>query len=164
MSDGINKRQAYEDRPYRPCVGIMLINEEGKIFGGMRIDNRAEAWQMPQGGIDHEESVRQACFREMLEEIGTAKAEILSIHPEWLNYDIPQPLADQLWQGTYKGQRQKWVALRFTGEDIDINIHTEEPEFSNWQWMEPEKLITSAVSFKRSLYRTVIDSFNAHLK
>ena len=89
----------YSERPYRPCVGIMLINQHGHVFSGQRIDNRAEAWQMPQGGIDEGEDVQTACFREMREEIGTDKAEILSLHPDWLNYDIPLPLADRLWGG-----------------------------------------------------------------
>ncbi len=153
----------YDSRPYRPCVGIMLINADGMIFGGQRIDNRAEAWQMPQGGIDEGESVEQACFREMKEEIGTDRAEILSVHPEWLNYDIPLPLADRLWRGAYRGQTQKWVALRFTGTDSDINIHTHEPEFFSWQWMTPARLIELAVPFKRQVYSDIMDSFSDYL-
>jgi len=150
---------AYEIRPYRPCVGIMLINGQGKIFAGQRIDNRAEAWQMPQGGIDEGESTEQACFREMKEEIGTDKAVIASIHPEWLNYDIPRPLADNLWKGQYRGQRQCWVALTFTGTDADINIQTDEPEFREWAWLSPDELLERAVIFKRPVYQTVITSF-----
>ncbi len=153
----------YEDRPYRPCVGIMLIHPDGLIFGGQRIDNRAEAWQMPQGGIDAGETVEQACLREMREEIGTNKAEILAIHPEWLNYDIPPPLADKLWNGQYKGQAQKWVALRFTGTDSDINIQTEEPEFFNWRWMTADQLITLAVPFKRPVYSDIMAYFSEYL-
>ena len=149
----------YQDRPYRPCVGIMLINQQGDIFGGQRLDNRAEAWQMPQGGIDEGEDVETACFREMREEIGTNKADILRLHPDWLNYDIPRPLADNLWSGAYRGQTQKWVALRFTGEDTDINIQTEDPEFISWQWLSPDELIQRAVPFKRDVYTNIMDEF-----
>lgn len=154
----------YSKRPYRPCVGIMLINDNGHIFGGRRIDNRAEAWQMPQGGIDAGEDVETACFREMREEIGTDKADILSIHPEWLNYDIPLPLADRLWGGSYRGQSQKWVALRYTGQDSDINIATEEPEFFSWQWMSPADLIQLAVPFKRPVYEDIMSQFAQYIK
>ncbi len=149
----------YQDRPYRPCVGIMLINQQGDIFGGQRLDNRAEAWQMPQGGIDEGEDVETACFREMREEIGTNKADILRLHPDWLNYDIPRPLADNLWSGAYRGQTQKWVALRFTGEDTDINIQTEDPEFISWQWLSPDELIERAVPFKRDVYTNIMAEF-----
>ncbi|MBL54663.1 MAG: RNA pyrophosphohydrolase [SAR116 cluster bacterium] len=149
----------YQDRPYRPCVGIMLINQQGDIFGGQRLDNRAEAWQMPQGGIDEGEDVETACFREMREEIGTNKADILRLHPDWLNYDIPRPLADNLWSGAYRGQTQKWVALRFTGEDTDINIQTEDPEFISWQWLSPDELIQRAVPFKRDVYKNIMAEF-----
>ncbi|MEC7245656.1 MAG: RNA pyrophosphohydrolase [Pseudomonadota bacterium] len=154
----------YSKRPYRPCVGIMLINDNGHIFGGQRIDNRAEAWQMPQGGIDAGEDVETACFREMREEIGTNKADILSIHPEWLNYDIPLPLADRLWGGSYRGQSQKWVALRYTGQDSDINIATEQPEFFSWQWMSPADLIQLAVPFKRPVYEDIMTQFAQYIK
>ena len=149
----------YQDRPYRPCVGIMLINQQGDIFGGQRLDNRAEAWQMPQGGIDEGEDVETACFREMREEIGTNKADILRLHPDWLNYDIPRPLADNLWSGAYRGQTQKWVALRFTGKDTDINIQTEDPEFISWQWLSPDELIQRAVPFKRDVYTNIMAEF-----
>ncbi len=154
----------YSKRPYRPCVGIMLINDKGHIFGGQRIDNRAEAWQMPQGGIDAGEDVEAACFREMREEIGTDKADILSIHPQWLKYDIPLPLADRLWGGSYRGQSQKWVALRYTGRDRDINIATEEPEFFSWQWMSPADLIQLAVPFKRPVYEDIMAQFAQYIK
>lgn len=149
----------YVDRPYRPCVGIMLINRNGNIFGGQRLDSRAEAWQMPQGGIDEGEDVETACFREMREEIGTNKAEILRRHPDWLNYDIPEGLANSLWSGTYRGQTQKWVALRFTGDDADINIQTDEPEFMSWKWLSPDELIQLAVPFKRDVYTNIMAEF-----
>ncbi len=149
----------YEKRPYRPCVGIFLINKNKKVFGGKRIDNRAEAWQMPQGGIDPGESVLEACMREMKEEIGTKAAKFLLEHRNWLYYDIPSPLADRLWDGKFKGQKQKWMALRFTGKDQDININTENPEFCEWRWLNPDELVRFAVPFKRKVYDNVLDAF-----
>ena len=153
----------YAERPYRACVGIMLINGGGQIFVGQRIDNHTEAWQMPQGGIDAGEEVEHACFREMREEIGTDKAEILAIHPEWLYYDLPHELADRLWDGVYRGQKQKWVALRFKGTDADINIATDEPEFCQWKWIVPDEIVELAVPFKHHVYRDALKAFAAYL-
>ena len=154
----------YEQRPYRPCVGIFLLNNDGLVFAGRRIDSRAEAWQMPQGGIDAGESPLQACMREMREEIGTNTAELIGQHDDWLYYDIPLPLADRLWQGRYKGQKQKWMVLRFTGDDSDINIATEEPEFCEWKWLSPHDLVDLAVPFKRDVYQNVLAAFAPYLK
>jgi putative (di)nucleoside polyphosphate hydrolase len=154
----------YDDRPYRPCVGIFLINAAGDVFSGRRIDSRAEAWQMPQGGIDLGETPVQACLREMEEEIGTRKAEVLHEIDEWLNYDIPVALADRLWHGQYKGQKQKWILLQYLGTDADINIATQEPEFCEWQWLSPENLIDLAVPFKRDVYRHVLAEFKPFIK
>ena len=152
----------YQRRPYRPCVGIMLINSNNRIFAGQRIDNHLEAWQMPQGGIDEGEDVETACFREMKEEIGTDKASIIAIHPEWLNYDIPEILADKLWDRKYRGQTQKWVALKFTGKDSDINIKTHIPEFSKWKWISPQQLTSLAAPFKREVYENVLNVFKPY--
>ena len=152
----------YSERPYRPCVGICLVNDEGLIFAGKRIDNRAEAWQMPQGGIDEGEDAITACFREMAEEIGTDKAELLAEYPDWLDYDIPEPLANKLWDGTYRGQSQKWMLLRYQGTDADINIETDIPEFEQWQWMSPDKLVELCVPFKKDVYRALMTEFEPH--
>ena len=149
----------YHNRPYRPCVGIFLFNSDRKVFAVRRIDSRAEAWQMPQGGIDTGESPFDACMREMREEIGTSAAEIVGQHDDWLYYDIPLPLADRLWQGQYKGQKQKWIALRFTGHDNDINIATDKPEFCEWKWLSPRDLVDLAVPFKRDVYQNVLTAF-----
>ena len=149
----------YDERPYRSCVGIFLINDAKQVFGGRRIDSRAEAWQMPQGGIDAGETAIDACMREMAEEIGTSSAELLCEHSEWLYYDIPLPLADRLWHGQVKGQKQRWMALRFTGSDSDINIHTTTPEFCEWRWIAPTKLVDLAVPFKRDVYNDVLYAF-----
>ena len=153
----------YNERPYRPCVGIFLLNNERKVFAGRRIDSRAEAWQMPQGGIDAGESPLDACMREMREEIGTDAAELVGQHDDWLYYDIPLPLADRLWHGQYKGQKQKWMALRFTGRDNDITIDTDEPEFCDWKWLSPDDLINLAVPFKRDVYQNVLTAFSSIL-
>ena len=150
----------YLERPYRPCVGICLVNDDGLIFAGKRIDNRSEAWQMPQGGIDEGEDAVTACFREMAEEIGTDNAELIAEYPDWLDYDIPEPLANKLWHGTYRGQSQKWMLLRYRGADSDINIETDIPEFESWQWMAPEQLVQLAVPFKKDVYQALMAEFS----
>jgi len=130
----------------------MLLNQDNQVFAARRIDTTSEAWQMPQGGIDGGEQPVDALFREMREETGTDKAEILAEHPEWLYYDLPADLKPKLWKGRYNGQRQRWFKLRFTGVDTDINIHTEEPEFLEWRWESPAKIIEMAVPFKKAIY------------
>lgn len=149
----------YEKRPYRPCVGIVLINHNNHVLVGQRLDNMVEAWQMPQGGIEDGETPIEAGFREMGEEIGTNKADFIAEHPAWLNYDIPLEIANRLWQGKYRGQSQKWLAFRFTGTDDDINIATAEPEFKTWKWAEPAELPNLVVPFKRDVYQGILDEF-----
>jgi putative (di)nucleoside polyphosphate hydrolase len=150
---------------YRPAVGIMLLNPAGLAFAGRRIDMPAglAAWQMPQGGIDPGETPRQAAFRELKEEIGTDKAEILAETRGWLHYDLPSDIASRMWSGRWRGQRQKWFLMRFTGEDADINPATEHPEFDAWEWVEPSRLPDLIVPFKRPLYRDVLAEFHEHL-
>jgi len=153
------KALRHEDLPYRPCVGIMLISREGLIFVGKRIDQTVEGWQMPQGGIDKGETPAEAASRELKEEIGTNKAVILREHPEWLSYDLPQHLLGVALHGRYRGQTQKWIAMRFTGEDGDIDIATDEPEFASWKWLAIEALPRLIVPFKRDTYAKVIADF-----
>jgi putative (di)nucleoside polyphosphate hydrolase len=150
---------------YRPAVGIMLLNPAGLAFVGQRIDMPAglAAWQMPQGGIDPGETPRQAAFRELKEEVGTDKAEILAETEGWLHYDLPSDIASRMWSGRWRGQRQKWFLMRFTGEDGDINPATEHPEFDVWEWVEPQRLPDLIVPFKRPLYRNVLAEFREHL-
>jgi putative (di)nucleoside polyphosphate hydrolase len=145
--------------PYRPCVGIMLIDRRGLVFVAQRIDNPASAWQMPQGGIDEGESPRQAVLRELQEEVGTGNAEILAESRNWWRYDLPAERVPQLWGGRYRGQEQKWFALRFLGGDGDIDIATETPEFRAWRWAEMAELPDIIVPFKRDIYREVIAEF-----
>ena len=118
-----------DNRPFRPCVGIFLINSEGKIFVGARNDLSGNHWQMPQGGIDDGETPEIAAIREMEEEIGTAKAEIILAHERWIYYRLPSELSKIAWNGRFQGQKQKWFALRFLGSDADIDIETDHPEF-----------------------------------
>jgi putative (di)nucleoside polyphosphate hydrolase len=149
----------HEDLPYRPCVGVMLFNADGLVFVGRRIDQTVEGWQMPQGGIDEGETPAQAAMRELKEEIGTNKAILLREHPEWLAYDLPAHLLGVALHGRYRGQRQKWLAMRFSGTDADINIATDEPEFGQWKWLALEALPRLIVPFKRDTYAKVIAAF-----
>ncbi|WP_380054960.1 RNA pyrophosphohydrolase [Falsihalocynthiibacter sp. SS001] len=155
---------ASDTRPYRPCVGVMLVNKDGLIFAGQRNDfakNEQPAWQMPQGGVDDGETPQEAVLRELWEETGVP-AELVSIEAEsqdWLAYDLPLEISKRLWKGRYRGQKQRWFLMRFNGSDADINIQTEHPEFSEWRWMNVEELLASIVPFKRALYDQVMEEF-----
>lgn len=149
----------HQNLPYRAGVGIMLLNDKNRVFVGKRIDTASEAWQMPQGGIDDGEEPQVAAFREMLEETGTDKASLIAESRDWYDYDLPEHLVGKLWGGRFRGQRQKWFCLRFTGNDADINIETEHPEFCQWQWAEMENLPNLIVPFKRQLYSAIVDEF-----
>jgi putative (di)nucleoside polyphosphate hydrolase len=149
---------------YRRGVGIMLLDRERRVFVGRRIDRDENAWQMPQGGIDPGETPQRAAFRELGEEIGTANAEILAEAETWLRYDLPPELRGKLWQGRYRGQEQKWFAMRFLGTDGDIDVATDHPEFNAWQWVPASRLDSLIVPFKRDLYREVLRAFDPLLK
>ena len=154
-----------EDLPYRPCAGIMLANTDGQIFVGRRIDNPGvDAWQMPQGGIDDGEQPREAALRELTEETGihADKVDILAQSAEEYYYDLPEELIGKLWKGKWRGQRQHWFLMRFTGDDSDINIATKHAEFSHWQWTDPSNVPLLIVPFKKRLYEQVLEEF-AHL-
>ena len=145
---------------YRPCVGIVLLNANNQVFVGERIDNPG-AWQMPQGGVDDNETIEIAALRELAEEIGTDNATIVKVAEEKLRYDIPQETLERLpWGNTYCGQEQTWVAMRFTGNDtdIDLNAHSE-PEFSAWKWVNLNETLDLIVPFKRKTYQRVINLF-----
>ncbi len=145
--------------PYRPGVGVMLLNDHNHVMVGQRLDSTLEAWQMPQGGIDPGEDPLTAALRELEEEIGTAKAALVAESRDWLTYDLPDDLIGKLWKGRYCGQRQKWYAMRFTGTDADINLMTAHPEFRAWRWVPAKSLPDMIVPFKRDLYTAVLREF-----
>ena len=145
--------------PYRDGVGMMLINSAGLVFVAKRIDMTSEAWQMPQGGIDKGETPIEAAKRELKEEVGTGKATVLAESRGWYTYDLPVELIPKIWGGRFRGQKQKWLAMRFSGTDADINIVTSEPEFSEWKWVEAQQLPDIIVPFKRQLYQELVEEF-----
>ena len=151
--------------PYRPCVGVTLINPAGLIWAGRRLDSTADAWQMPQGGIDDGEKPRAAALRELEEETGikAERIKVLAKTHHWLTYDLPPELLGKVWGGKYRGQRQKWFLLRFDGDDSEVDIAKEHPEFAAWRWIAADELLASIVPFKRDVYAKVIQSFRAHL-
>jgi len=151
------------DHLYRKGVGIMMINQDQKIFVGKRIDNKSDAWQMPQGGLDHGESEDEAMFRELKEETGTNNVKILQMSKEYHYYNLPYKLQKKFWGGKYLGQKQQWYLTRFLGVDNQINIDTNEPEFSSWKWMDKNEVIDHIVPFKRDLYVKLINEFINHL-
>ena len=151
----------FKNLPYRSNVGIMLINDEGHVFVGQRLDNNQNAWQMPQGGIDCDEDPQSAAYRELLEETGIEQENVkfLAKSSKWLLYDLPEDLIPKLWDGKYRGQKQRWFLFKFLGTNRDINIFTEHPEFSNWKWMPKENLLEEIVPFKKSVYESVLREF-----
>jgi putative (di)nucleoside polyphosphate hydrolase len=150
-------------RLYRPCVGVMLVNAEGRAFVGKRIDNKeGDWWQMPQGGVDDGEDLEAAMIRELAEETGARPRhlEVVAQLDEELFYDLPPELQGKLWGGKYVGQRQSWFLVRFTGEDSDIDLDAHEhPEFCEWKWVDPELLPDLIVPFKREIYRAIVTEF-----
>lgn len=154
---------AYEHLPYRPGVGVMLVNAANDVFVAKRIDMTSEAWQMPQGGIDPGEDPAVTALRELEEEIGTRKAVMIAQSRDWLRYDLPDALVPRIWQGKYRGQEQQWYLMRFTGTDDDINIATAHPEFNAWRWAAMASLPDIIVPFKRALYAQLVEEFSAWL-
>lgn len=147
------------DLPYRSGVGIVLLNRDNLVFVGQRIDRTTEAWQMPQGGIDEGEQPVEAALRELEEEIGTDKAVIVAESRDWLTYDLPADLIGKVWRGRYRGQKQKWFAMRFAGDDGDICLQTAHPEFDAFRWVPMPELPSLIVPFKRRLYEDVVAEF-----
>lgn len=161
-----------ESLPYRPNVGIMLINGDGLIFAAQRLDapqllgQPIAAWQMPQGGVDEGEDPRAAALRELEEEIGVPPAlvQVVAETPDWLTYDLPHEVVPRIWKGRYRGQKQKWYLLRYLGQDAQIDLKQAHPEFSDWRWIDADAMIEAIVPFKRDIYRQVVAAFRAHLR
>ena len=151
--------------PYRPAAAVMLLNAENKVFVAQRIDNAADAWQMPQGGLDPGEEPLAGALRELEEETGIPPrlVEILGRAPEELLYDLPPELVGKLWRGKYRGQSQHWFVARFLGRDEDINLDTPHPEFRAWKWVDAGELVDMIVPFKRKLYGEVVEAFKEFL-
>jgi len=140
--------------PLRTCVGIILLSEENKVFVGKRIDNQEEnCWQMPQGGVDKNENYLQAAKRELQEETGIKSVKLIKELNNWLAYDLPKNLLGKIWEGKYRGQKQKWFIMKFIGKSDEININTENPEFLEWKWINPSDLPKIAVNFKADVYK-----------
>jgi len=149
-----------KDLPYRLGVGAVLFNATGHVLVAQRIDTPGDAWQMPQGGIDAGEDPRETVLRELEEEIGTANAEIIGESEDWLTYDLPKEIRKTIWKGRYRGQKQKWFALRYLGEDADIDLEAHKhPEFSAWKWAELHTIPDLIVPFKKSLYQDIVETF-----
>lgn len=153
----------YSHLPYRLGVGAMVLNADGLVFAGQRIDTRADAWQMPQGGIDVGEDPKAAVFRELEEETGITPDHVtlLAETSDWLTYDLPEHLIPELWSGQYRGQQQKWYLMRFLGDDSDINIQTAIPEFLSWKWVAMKSLPEMIVPFKQPLYHQLVHEFSS---
>jgi putative (di)nucleoside polyphosphate hydrolase len=168
-SDKRRDLRPVHELPYRPCVGIVLINRDGLVFIGRRRAERGSdavaegyAWQMPQGGIDPGESPYDAALRELYEETGARSVSLLAEAPEWYRYDLPSAVAGRAWRGRYRGQAQKWFAFRFTGADVEIDIaHPggKKPEFEAWRWERLERLPSLIIPFKRPVYEKVVEAF-----
>ena len=145
---------------YRKCVGMMILNNNNEILVGKRLDHPSGFWQMPQGGIDDKEDPEEAVWREMMEEIGTNKAKLIKESNQWINYDIPAETLKTLpWGHKYIGQTQKWFAFQFTGKESDINVGTNNPEFSEWKWTKIDLIVDEIVPFKRIVYSTILKEF-----
>ena len=150
-----------KELPLRSGVGIVLLNEENKVFVGKRIDNPGNAWQMPQGGIDKNESYLEAAKRELREETGVVTVKVIKELDEWLTYNLPKSLLGKIWGGKYRGQKQKWFIMKFLGKNNEINIKTKKPEFLEWKWIESFKLPGVAVKFKINIYKKMTEELDS---
>jgi len=159
MSDNLSSS---DDLPYRPCVGVMVLNDRGEVFVGRRIkeaDRNGHVWQMPQGGIDEGEEAEQAAYRELEEETAISSVKLLAESTGWLSYDLPLEARGR-WSGRYRGQTQKWFLFRFIGDENEVNLKAHEPaEFSEWKWVPLSTVAELVVPFKRPVYEALVDEF-----
>ena len=146
-----------KELPLRLGVGIALLNHENKVFVGKRIDNPANSWQMPQGGVNQNENFLDAAKRELEEETGIKTVKLIKELDQWLAYDLPKNLLGKLWKGKYRGQKQKWFVMKFIGKTDEINVKTKNPEFLDWKWIKPSELPDIAVKFKVEIYKKIKD-------
>ena len=142
--------------PYRPCVGITLINHDNKIFAGQRIDNSTNAWQMPQGGVNSSEDFNTAMRRELYEETSIKDIKIIKEINHTYEYELPKNLIGIIWKGKFRGQKQKWFIAKFLGNENEINLNTNHPEFIEWKWIDARMLPSVIVNFKKSLYLNLL--------
>ncbi|MGC1495300.1 MAG: RNA pyrophosphohydrolase [Sulfitobacter sp.] len=151
--------------PYRPCVGVMLMNRDGAVFVGQRKDRDLDAWQMPQGGVEKGEAPDEAALRELEEETGVGRGSVTVVAQTkgWLPYELPHDLVPKIWKGRFRGQEQKWFLMRFNGTDDQVNIETDHPEFSKWRWLPVDELVAGIVPFKRAVYEAVVGEFKEYL-
>jgi len=149
----VNLMNNFKQLPLRIGVGILLLNNENKVFVGKRIDNPESFWQMPQGGVDKNEDFLRAAKRELKEETGIKSVELIKEVNDWLEYDLPKNLLGKIWNGKYRGQTQKWFIMRFLGKNKEINIKTKNPEFLDWQWVNSSELPNISVKFKANIYK-----------
>ena len=151
----VNVTNQSKNLPLRLGVGIVLLNRENNVFVGKRIDNPKNSWQMPQGGVDENEDFLQAAKRELEEETGVKSVKLIKELDGWFKYDLPEYLLGKLWEGKYRGQKQKWFVMKFLGKSSEINVKTKNPEFFEWKWIELSQLASIAVHFKVDIYRKI---------
>jgi putative (di)nucleoside polyphosphate hydrolase len=147
----------HKDLPLRTCVGVAILNSKNKVFVGKRKDNPFDKWQMPQGGVDLDEPLLVAMKRELEEETSIKNIKVLKEFNQWLEYELPENLIGKIWRGKYRGQKQKWFIVKFTGEESEIDINTKNPEFIEWKWIDMNLLPDLIVDFKKNIYKNVLE-------
>ena len=149
-----------KELPLRVGVGIVLLNQDNKVFVGKRIDNPVNFWQMPQGGVDGNENLLYAANRELKEETSIESVKLIKEIDDWLTYELPKNLLGKIWKGKYKGQKQKWFIMRFVGNEEEINIKTKNAEFKDWKWIDINQLLNVVVRFKLDVYKSIVKELN----